>query len=77
MAIEVKKLTREFSYNGMTLMDPGPQFTPEQVKDVYSAPVSGTHYRRGRWPGPPGRYRAIHVRTRRWREGRACANLTS
>ncbi|RWA55710.1 carbamoylphosphate synthase large subunit [Cupriavidus sp. UYMSc13B] len=37
MPLEVKKLTREFSYNGMTLMDPGPQFTPEQVRDVYSA----------------------------------------
>ncbi|MGX6570865.1 MULTISPECIES: PRTRC system protein C [Cupriavidus] len=37
MALEVKKLTREFSYNGMTLMDPGPQFTPQQVRDVYSA----------------------------------------
>ncbi|ODV44187.1 carbamoylphosphate synthase large subunit [Cupriavidus sp. UYMMa02A] len=36
MAIEVKKLTREFSYNGMTLMDPGPKFTPEQVRDVYA-----------------------------------------
>ncbi|MEM5432341.1 conserved protein of unknown function (plasmid) [Cupriavidus taiwanensis] len=37
MAIEVTKLTREFAYNGMTLMDPGQQFTPEQVKDVYAA----------------------------------------
>lgn len=37
MAIEVKKLKREFSYNGMTLMDPGPTFSPEQVRDVYSA----------------------------------------
>ncbi|MBP0624775.1 PRTRC system protein C [Cupriavidus consociatus] len=37
MALEVKKLTREFSYNGMNLMDPGPQFTPQQVRDVYSA----------------------------------------
>lgn len=37
MAIEVKKLVREFSYNGMTLVDPGPQFTPDQVREMYTA----------------------------------------
>jgi len=37
MALEVKKLLRQFSYNGMTLLDPGPAFTPEQVRDIYSA----------------------------------------
>lgn len=37
MALEVKALAREFSYNGMTLMDPGAQFTPDQVRDMYTA----------------------------------------
>jgi len=37
MALEVTQLTREFSYNGMTLPDVGPQFSPDQVRDVYSA----------------------------------------
>ncbi|SDD58330.1 PRTRC system protein C [Cupriavidus sp. YR651] len=37
MALEVKKLLRQFCYNGMTFVDPGPSFTPEQVRDIYSA----------------------------------------
>lgn len=37
MALEVKALVREFSYNGMTLLDPGSQFTPDQVRDMYTA----------------------------------------
>ncbi|CAG9185763.1 PRTRC system protein C [Cupriavidus pampae] len=37
MALEVIKLLRQFSYNGMTFMDPGPAFTPVQVRDIYSA----------------------------------------
>lgn len=35
--MQVTKLKRLFSYNGMTLMDPGATFSPEQVRDVYSA----------------------------------------
>jgi PRTRC genetic system protein C len=35
--MEVIKLKRLFSYNGMALLDPGAMFTPEQVRDVYSA----------------------------------------
>ena len=37
MAIEVKPLNREFTYNGMTLPDPGSAFTPDQVRDIFSA----------------------------------------
>ena len=37
MTITVKKLLRSFAYNGITLPDPGPELTPEQVRDVYSA----------------------------------------
>jgi PRTRC genetic system protein C len=35
MTIEVQTLTRTFSFNGVNLPDPGPDFTPEEVKDVY------------------------------------------
>lgn len=35
--MKVEQLTREFSYNGLTLADPGAQMSPEQVRDVYSA----------------------------------------
>ncbi len=37
MSLTVQQLTREFTYNGMTLMDPGPAFTPDQVRDMYTA----------------------------------------
>lgn len=37
MAITVEKLERSFSYNGVTLPDPGPELSPELVRDVYSA----------------------------------------
>jgi len=37
MALEIIKLVRQFSYNGMNFMDPGAAFTPDQVRDVYSA----------------------------------------
>ncbi|RWA55991.1 carbamoylphosphate synthase large subunit [Cupriavidus sp. UYMSc13B] len=37
MSLTVQQLTREFTYNGMTLMDPGPAFTPDQVRDMYIA----------------------------------------
>ena len=35
MLIKVQTLTRTFSFNGVDLADPGPDFTPEEVKDVY------------------------------------------
>ncbi|KAI3602156.1 hypothetical protein D8I24_3457 (plasmid) [Cupriavidus necator H850] len=37
MSLTVQQLTREFTYNGMTLMDPGPAFSPDQVRDMYTA----------------------------------------
>ena len=37
MAITINTVKREFSYNGMTLADPGTQFTPDQVRDMYTA----------------------------------------
>jgi PRTRC genetic system protein C len=35
MTIAFQTLTRTFSFNGVNLADPGPDFTPEEVKDVY------------------------------------------
>jgi PRTRC genetic system protein C len=37
MTIAITKLTREFTYNGMNLLDPGPTYSPDEVRDVYSA----------------------------------------
>lgn len=37
MAITVKSAQREFSYNGVTLPDPGPTFSADQVRDLYTA----------------------------------------
>lgn len=37
MTIIVQKLLRSFAYNGIALPDPGPELSPEQVRDVYSA----------------------------------------
>jgi PRTRC genetic system protein C len=37
MAITIATLVREFVYNGMHLADPGPAFSPDQVRDLYSA----------------------------------------
>lgn len=37
MAITVTPLTREFVYNGMTLVDPGLAFSPDEVRDLYCA----------------------------------------
>jgi len=37
MAIQVARLTREFVYNGVTFPDPGPTFSPDDVRDLYSA----------------------------------------
>lgn len=36
MAIEAKQLERAFRYNSVDLPDPGPTFTIEQVRDMYS-----------------------------------------
>jgi len=37
MTISVTKLIREFTYNGMTFVDPGAAFSPDDVRDLYSA----------------------------------------
>ena len=37
MPIQTRTLERSFSYNGLTLVDPSPDLTPEQVRDVYAA----------------------------------------
>lgn len=35
--MKVTQLTRSFSYAGVTLPDPNPSLTADQVRDVYSA----------------------------------------
>lgn len=35
--LQATTLTREFTYNGLTLPDPGQNMTPEMVRDMYSA----------------------------------------
>ncbi|RXV64496.1 PRTRC system protein C [Burkholderia stabilis] len=37
MSISISALVREFTYNGMALMDPGPAFSADQVRDMYAA----------------------------------------
>ena len=37
MAIRTVAVVRQFSFNGVTLPDPGPAMSPEAVKDLYSA----------------------------------------
>ena len=37
MAITITSLERSFSYNGVSLPDPGATLTLEQVRDVYCA----------------------------------------
>jgi PRTRC genetic system protein C len=37
MPVQTRPLERSFSYNGLTLADPSPDLTPEQVRDVYAA----------------------------------------
>ena len=37
MAIQVEKLTREFAFQGVKLPDPNPEFSVEQVRDMYVA----------------------------------------
>lgn len=34
--MEVKVISRSFSYNGVKLPDPDPRMTPEEVKNIYS-----------------------------------------
>lgn len=36
MAIELTKLTRVFTFNGVKLPDPGEAFSPDEVRDMYS-----------------------------------------
>lgn len=33
MKLQPQVLTRFFTYNGLSFQDPGPSFTPEEVKD--------------------------------------------
>lgn len=35
--MNIQQLVRSFSYSGITLPDPGPNLSVEQVKDVYAA----------------------------------------
>lgn len=37
MSLSVTAVTRLFLYNGMQLLDPGPSFSPEAVRDLYTA----------------------------------------
>jgi PRTRC genetic system protein C len=37
MTISIAKIIREFTYNGMKFADPGPAFSPDDVRDLYSA----------------------------------------
>ncbi len=37
MALQTQTLERSFRYNSIDLPDPGPQYTIEQVRDLYSA----------------------------------------
>lgn len=35
--MQIVEMTREFSYNGVRLPDPGTNLTVEQVREIYSA----------------------------------------
>jgi len=37
MTLQIAKAERLFTFNGVSLPDPGPHMTPEQVKDLYAA----------------------------------------
>jgi PRTRC genetic system protein C len=37
MSIAIATVIREFVYNGLNLVDPGAAFTPDQVRDLYTA----------------------------------------
>lgn len=36
MALEIKKIIRTFTFNGMKLPDPGPDFSAEEVKELFT-----------------------------------------
>ena len=36
MTIQAKTMTRKFTFNGVNLPDPGPNFSVDEVKDIYS-----------------------------------------
>lgn len=36
MALQTQQLERTFRYNSVDLLDPGAQYTPEQVRDFYA-----------------------------------------
>lgn len=36
-AVKIEQLERRFSYNGVSLPDPGMEYGPDQVRDIYSA----------------------------------------
>jgi PRTRC genetic system protein C len=36
MTIQAKTLIRKFTFNGVNLPDPGPNFSVDEVKDIYS-----------------------------------------
>lgn len=37
MTIALQQVARAFTFNGVNLPDPGPDFSPEEIKDIYSA----------------------------------------
>ena len=37
MSISIAALVREFTYIGLALLDPGPAFSADQVRDLYTA----------------------------------------
>jgi PRTRC genetic system protein C len=37
MQIQTQEMARRFTYNGLSLTDPGPDFTPEEVRDTFAA----------------------------------------
>lgn len=37
MTLAISAVVRLFQYNGVPLMDPGPSFSPEAVRDLYTA----------------------------------------
>lgn len=37
MTIQIAQATRTFTFNGVSLVDPGVDFSPEEIRDLYSA----------------------------------------
>ena len=70
MAITINTVKREFSYNGMTLADPGTQFTPDQVRDMYTAQYPELTTAAVEGPGK----RCVQVRACRGRKGQPCVS---